>query len=201
MKGIIRSRRTETTSIAAEEYFHIDEKSNAVDYLHRAAQFSRETITDDFAWKWFMISLHSALYNFMLLAIQRTDLSGIWVEPEICTPDGYVDDNKNKLVSFLQAYQRIQEDRRMHPFVNSRTFQAEERHNSAVRQLNDKLRNEFMHFHPKGWSIQKAYMAEIVPPIIEIIDFLISRSGNIHLDEEDVQQVTSDIERLRSITV
>ncbi len=192
---------TETTTIAPETFFRIDEKSNAIDYLHRAAQFSYEIATDEFACKWFVIALHGAAYHFMLLALQRSDLSGIWTEPEIRDANGRIDKSNKKIVSFHEAFKRIRNPSRMSQFVGSKHLMATPDHYMAIRRLNDDLRNEFIHFHPRGWSVQHAYIAEIVPAIGAIIEFLAFESNNILLGENQKQGIKKDLSILKQIAI
>lgn len=123
------------------EYLRIDEKENAIDSLGRALAFLSEVEQNPFNWKWFTIALHNAVYSFMLLALQNTDLSGIWQEePE----NGLIDlfNSKNKLISFKEAFKRIQDPERMGGYINSKAFPAKPYHKDSMKHLNDCLRNE-----------------------------------------------------------
>lgn len=45
----------------------------------------------------------------MLIALQNTDLSGIWKEPEIRRDNNLIDvfNPKNRLITFMEAFERI----------------------------------------------------------------------------------------------
>ena len=184
------------------EYLRIDEKENAIDSLGRALAFLTEVEQNSFNWKWFTIALHNATHSFMLLALQNTDLSGIWREPEIREENGLIDTSnpKNKLISFMEAFQRIQDSERMGGYVNSKPFSTKPYHRDSMEHLNDRLRNEFIHFRPKGWSVHKKYIVEIGLPILELIEFLTFESGRVRFYEDSqIERTRIYLDALRSI--
>jgi len=164
---------------AKTEYLRIDEKENAIDSLHRAVEFLKNTNENPYNWKWFIIAIHHAIHSFMIVALQNTDLSGIWEEPVIRKPNGLIDifDRRNRLISFMKAFEWIQNSDRMSGYVNAKPFQAQSYHKDSMEHLNDRLRNEFIHYRPKGWSIHNQYFIDITRPVLEIIEFLVFGSG------------------------
>lgn len=183
------------------EYLRTDEKGNAIDSLHRAVEFLKNTENDLYDWKWFVIAIHHATHCFMLIALQNTDLSGIWEEPEIRRENGLIDsfDPKNKLISFMVAFNRIQESNRMGGYINSKAFPAELYHKDSMDHLNDRLRNDFIHYRPKGWSIHNQYFIDTVRPVLEIIEFLVFDSGRCRFEEEQRNQIKSDLDQIRNL--
>ncbi|KUK99392.1 MAG: hypothetical protein XE08_0048 [Parcubacteria bacterium 32_520] len=169
------------------EYLRIDEKENAIDSLGRALAFLSEAEQNPFNWKWFTIALHNAAYSFMLLALQNTDLSGIWQEePKIREKNGLIDifNPKNKPISFMGVFERIQDPERMGGYINSKAFPAKPYHKDLMKHLKDCLRNEFIHFRPKGWSVHKKYIVEISLPVLEVVKFLAFESGRVRFFED-----------------
>ena len=186
---------------ANTEYLRIDEKGNAIDSLHRAVEFLKNTNENLYNWKWFIIAIHHATHSFMLVALQNTDLSGIWEEPVIRKPNGLIDifDSRNRLIFFMKAFKWIQNSDRMSGYVNAKPFQAQPYHRDSMEHLNNRLRNEFIHYRPKGWSIHNQYFIDIVKPILEIIEFLVFKSGRCFFEEEQNKQIKSEIEQIRSL--
>jgi len=183
------------------EYLRIDEKGNAMDSLHCALEFLRETKKDIYRWKWFIIAIHHATYHFMLLALTNPDISGVWRESVIKRKNGLVDifNPKNKLISFMEALEFIQDSKRMSGFVNSQPFRALPYHIDSMKNLNDELRNKFIHYKPLGWSIHDGYLTGVTKPALEIIEFLILKSGRCRFEEGQIKQIKSDIEQIRGL--
>ena len=71
-------------------------------------------------------------------------------------------------------------------YGHSKKFIAKPDHNWAVKKLNE-FRNEFVHFVPKGWSLETLGLPEICLNCLEIIEFLIWESGNIVFHKENQQ--------------
>ena len=186
-----------------ENYLRIDGKENATDSLQKAAEFLKNTKSDPLYWKWFIVAIHHAIYHFMLLALQNTDLSGIWKEPEKLVDRGLsrevidTENSQNKLVGFVEAFERIQETTRMSGYVNAKPFIANAGHKEAATRLNTILRNNFAHFSPKGWSIEISFIVEAVSPMLEVVEFLVLNSGRLFLDEQQRNGVQSDIAQIR----
>ncbi len=183
------------------EYLRIDEKENAIDSLHRAVKFLNNTKNNLYDWKWFIIAIHHATHCFMLVALKNTDLSGIWEEPAIRRSDGSIDifNHKNRLISFMKAFERIQDQERMGGSVNAKPFPAKSYHKASMEHLNDRLRNEFIHYRPKGWSVHNQYFMDVVKPVLEIIEFLVFESGRCFLKEGQGEQIKSDINQIRNL--
>jgi len=55
------------------KYLKLTEEINALDFLEKAGQFIIETGENSLAWKWVMLSLHGAIYNFAICACKGTD--------------------------------------------------------------------------------------------------------------------------------
>lgn len=182
-----------------EHYLRIDEKGNATDSLQKATEFLKNTKSDPLYWKWFIVAIHHAIYHFMLLALQNSDLSGIWKEPEKLVNRGLsrevvdIENPQNKLVGFVEAFGRIQDTTRMSGYVNAKPFVADTRHKEAAVRLNTILRNNFAHFSPKGWSIEISFIIEAVSPMLEVVEFLILNSRRLFMDEQQRNIVQSGI--------
>ena len=191
-----------------EHYLRIDEKENAIDSLQKAAEFLKNIENDPLYWKWFIVAIHHAVYHFMLLALQNTDLSGIWKEhlnkglPKLVDyglSRKVVDTNnsENQLVNFIEAFKRIQKPDQMSGYVNAKPFVAEIKHKEAATDLNTILRNNFVHFSPKGWSIEISFIIKAVLPMLEVVEFLVLNSGRLFMDEQQRNSVQSDIAQIR----
>jgi len=183
------------------EYLRIDEKENAIDSLHRAVEFLKNTKNNLYDWKWFIIAFHHATHCFMLVSLQNTDLSGIWEEPVIRRSNGLIDifNCRNRLISFMKAFEWIQDQERMGGYINAKPFPAKPYHRDSMEHLNDRLRNEFIHYRPKGWSVHNQYFMNVVKPVLEIIEFLVFESGRCLFDDGQREQIKSDINQMRNL--
>ncbi len=188
-----------------DHFLRINEESNARDSLGKANEFLKNIKTDPLYWKWFIMAIHHAIYDFMLLALKNSDLSGIWEEPVRFIDNGpnhkYIDiDNpNNKLINFLDAFKLIQKKEKMSGSISAKPFIANIKHRKAIKKLNGVLRNNFMHFSPKLWSIEILFMIETVFPLLEIIEFLVFDSGRFFIEEKRLDEIRSNLDSIRSL--
>src|SRR5713226_10232985 len=79
------------------KYAEFTEESNALDYLEKALRFIKAAADHPLAWKWVILSVHGALYGFMICTLKGTD------PDNVCTTTnaGHV-----KLIDFREMTER-----------------------------------------------------------------------------------------------
>ncbi|MDK2980174.1 MAG: hypothetical protein PWQ55_521 [Chloroflexota bacterium] len=186
-----------------ENWLRIDEEQQALlslEFVNHQINKIEENLLN---WEWVLIGIHNALQGFMVLALQGTDGLNVlneksakeWMETY---NDGCEKNLNLRLNSFPNLYENIQSPR-MQIFGISEIFTPKGTQNLSVRQLN-KYRNEFIHFLPKGWSIEISGFPRIVIDCIDIITFLAFDSNNILWSDDDqeqkVKQLCSEIKKI-----
>lgn len=162
-----------------EQFYRTTLEENALDYLVKLKEFCDKILVDSSYWKWVIIALHGALYNFMLAALVQSDQSGIYYK-DIRDTRGLIDFTKElKVVDFLRAYKWIREPSRMKKYVHSNFFISLPENDQAMAELNNIFRNQFIHYKPLCWSIEIQKIKEVIKNVLPILYFLISDSGNI----------------------
>ena len=173
-----------------ENWLRIDEEQQAIvslEFVNDQINRIEESLLN---WEWVLMGIHNALQSFMVLALRGTD--GLNVLTEKCAKEwmeSYEKGlNKNlnlKLDSFPNLYRKIQSSR-MQILGISRVFEPKGTQNLSVRQLNN-FRNEFVHFLPKGWSIEISGFPRIVIDCVDIIEFLSFDSENIFWSDDNLE--------------
>lgn len=181
------------------EYYRTSEKENALDNLDKLDQFCIKAKNDKSYWKWIILALHGTLYNFMLLALLKSDGSGIW-ENEIRDEQGYIDtfNKKIKVINFLTAYEWIQNKQKMECYVNSESFQSNKEIDEAMDRLNTEFRNQFIHYKPIGWSIEIEILKKLIDKTVPVIEFLIFKSSNIFFNETCNKEIGDILKRMKN---
>jgi hypothetical protein len=68
-----------------------------------------------------------------------------------------------------------------------------------IKRLHDHFRNNFAHFTPKGWSIEKAGLPRIVGAAIDAAEVLMQRDYVIvHMDEDRQRRLTDALATVRN---
>jgi hypothetical protein len=164
-----------------EHWLRTDEIDESVSALRMMRDTTSKVANDVYQWKWIIIASHNALQGFMVLALRNGNnltimpgkLAGKWLE-------AYRADKplpEERLDSFPNLYQKIKGEE-MERLVMSRRFAATAEHDRCVKKLQD-LRNDFIHFVPKGWSIEVSGLPSLCLTVLGIIEFLGWESFNV----------------------
>jgi hypothetical protein len=82
-------------------WWHLNEKSNALDYLEMSVRSLKEVERTHYAWKWVCIALHGAIYSFGVCAIKGTNDSSVLEDTVAFTWEEIPGDDDEKLKKFL----------------------------------------------------------------------------------------------------
>lgn len=143
-------------------WLRIEEHTNALNYLVMLSQFVLKINEDPFYWKWIMITLHGAIYGFAVSTIRGTDVESVIINTK----------NGERLISFNEALRRCQNKSWMQYALLNETLILSESQKKSIRKMKDLFRNEFMHFKPKGWSIELHLFIKITLDCLDVIRFL-----------------------------
>lgn len=198
-----------------ENYLRFDEKSNTYDSLEKLSFFLDNIQNNLNFWKWAIIALHNSLYGAMILALQGSNQTRV-IEinkaflKELKKKYGITQINVNdcrqigkiwqlgRLITFPEAFKRIQQEKYMKLNNNSNVFRARENYSKAIKFINEYLRNSFMHFKPGGWSIYIENLKEIFKDCLEIIEFCLFQSGNVRLEENERQLFQEILKKIKT---
>jgi len=173
-----------------ENWLRTDETQQAVLALQMATEHLQRVMDNPHHWQWVIVGLHNALQGFMVLALRGTN--SINVLTDECAREWMAayerrDGNypEPKLDSFLNLYKKIKSDR-MKMYVHSRSFKPSGTQGRSIKKLNS-LRNEFIHFVPKGWSLEISGLPHIVGDCLNVISFLAFDCGNVVWHEQTLE--------------
>lgn len=183
----------------SNEYYRTDLKEEAIDYLDKCSLFLSKTVYCKSYWKWVVISFHGSLYHFMLFALRNTDGSGIW-EKEIRNKQGHMDFSKEddmNLISFSRAFKRIQNKERMGGYMSAKFYTSNNDIDTAITDLNQ-WRNSFIHYKPKGWSIEIKIFEKILKQVLPVLEFIVNDSGRVLLEKNEINSINKILVKMKS---
>lgn len=183
-----------------DKYLILDEAHNALDYLVQSLVFLAQVEQNLFYLKWFIISFHSAVYSFMLLVLQAKDHSLIYeVLPGHLggkkKQSGF-DPLEGKLISFTTAYKYLKNSTKM----NDKPFLATNQHDNCITELNNKLRNQMVHFKPMVWASESWYPARVCQPLLGLLRFCIKDTG-VRLDKSEKESALAYLESIDRLLI
>lgn len=156
------------------EYLRTDHWIDAVASLEAAQEFCARITLDEHRWKWVLIAIHSTVQGFMALALEhgngllvlRDDIRTKWLKAHE-SGEPYPEE---KMDFFLSLYKKIKSDD-VCRYYGSKKFIAEPSHDYSMKKLNE-LRNDYIHFRPKGWSIELAGLPSVALNCLDVAKFL-----------------------------
>jgi len=140
-------------------------------------------------WKWAIIGAQSALQGAMVCAL--ADSTGT----SVLTPK-----SGGKLLKWLQSHdsnrgappkERLAEfGVLLEKSITELGLKLSEQQEKDIRRLHDYFRNQFSHFIPMGWGIEKAGLPRIIETTLGAVQMLMKMGrAAIHLDEPDRQRL------------
>lgn len=157
-------------------------RTNEIEQFIGALEFAVEllpsTLTDTSRWKWEIVALHNALQGVFVCALGGADTAGVsflseksgariwrWLDvtsrtqPEVAPPD-------ERLAEILILFDRVKSSAYLQdPLRSSEQIDAD------VKRLNN-LRNDFIHFIPRSWSLELSGMPRIIGSVHSCIEHL-----------------------------
>lgn len=159
-------------------FFSTDTQQDVIESLQTALEYCERAASDPQKWKWFVIALHSAVQGAMVMVLERGNglqaLTARSREQWLRAYEAKKDLPEVYLNYFMELYQDIRTDAAL-TYVHSEKFQARKHHDASMRKLND-LRNNWIHFAPKTWSIEALYVIRAARPVVEVLGFLLTKS-------------------------
>jgi hypothetical protein len=170
-------------------YLRTDEAEEAVSALEMVSESLAGVKSDIYRWKWALIALHSAVQGFMVLALRggnglsalKDDVAAAWLEAyEKGTPLP-----QERLESYENLYRKIKGNR-MLIYVHSKKFAPKGTQGGSINKLKD-LRDDFIHFVPRGWSLEVSGLPRLFADCLDVIEFLGWDCGNVLWHEAAVE--------------
>jgi len=193
-----------------------DEYQEAVLSLEMVSDSLPKVLDNIYYWKWVVIALHMALQGYMVLALKGTnsfnvlekkcakELAAAWRRDDEVLSMG-------KLDNFLNLYRKIKAGRKtfeeevktgirgprkpedlMLMYMHSQPFKPRGTQNKSVEMLHH-LRNDYIHFQPKGWLLGVHGLPRVVEDCVDIIDFLAFECGNVLWHDKRLEAKTKDL--------
>ena len=155
-------------------YLRTNEQEEAIRSLEWAETQAQFIASDPYLWKWVLVALHNAAQGFMVLALWngnglltlRPKLASKWLTAYESGGPFPVE----KLDEFLNLYAKVKNPENFHT-IGSGPFNARPNHDFSLDKLNS-IRNDFIHFTPKGWSLELAGLPGICLDTLELMQWL-----------------------------
>lgn len=179
-------------------YVQTDERQDVLASIRHCAMCLADTERSEGAWKWVVLSLHSALQGAMVCHLSGTAQVGAltsacarqwsgWHERRRRGEIEYIDDGagelglpvrwprsprdrppRDRVASAPELFKRLGSESARIESGCGRIIEITAAQRKSFERLHD-LRNDFTHFSPRGWSIEFQLIEDIVPDILDVV--------------------------------
>lgn len=164
--------------MATAGYVRTDTAEDAVSSFEIASDFYARALADDRYWKWFILAVHSGVQGAFALALDGGN--GLLVQkPNVAkatltayeqgreTPESHMD-------NFMRLYRKLHAKENLR-FASAQPLPESRPNALAVEGLNF-LRDEFIHFNTKSWSVERALIETRVRGSLKVAQFVLIES-------------------------
>lgn len=174
-----------------EVWLYTDEREDILASLHMVAASCAAVNEDVGAWKWIVVGTHSALQSAIAfhlgfgndLLVARQEDAAAWLaahEDGSPYPEMMMD-------TFPSLYKKLKK----HEVLGYR-FAPTGTQGGSINRLN-RFRNEFVHFMPKGWSIELSGMPGICSDCLDVIELIDQNSLSMRWENEQQHEAFLEV--------
>jgi hypothetical protein len=180
----------------ARQYVHFDEVEDVLSSIDLLALCVPLLQKKPSYWKWAIVSAHSALQGAMVCALQ--DTSGVsvldkdsaremreWYDKRTGEPPN------ERLADFITLLERCCE-------MQGQLLTLSQSQVKDIKQLHKHFRNNFAHFVPKGWIIEKAGLPRIICAAVDATEVLMDHRNVIKLSGNGKRRLASGLATVRA---
>jgi hypothetical protein len=175
-------------------YLRTDEEAEAANAMHMAATFASQVQADLHMWRWVIIATHNAAQGAMVLSLRHGNgLLALSDESYAAWMHAYEKNETpppEKLDSYLNLYKKVKHTQWGQVGGNQR-FVPRGSEGKDIKLLNT-YRNEFIHFTPKGWSLEVDGLPRVCLAAARLIGFLALETTNVFWHNEDSRALLAE---------
>jgi hypothetical protein len=176
---------------SSDDYIYFDEIQDVLASVDLVALLAPLIRDKPQYWKWIITGAHSALQGAMVCAFADSSNTSIltkrseanmldWLNADVATRGEYPTE---RLAEFEDLLRRcLQGSHNCKPLVLTRQQCRD------IRRLHREFRNQFAHFIPTGWSIEKVGLSRIIGAALDAVEELMSRWQVTYRMEEDQRE-------------
>ncbi len=154
------------------DYFQTSESEDVLGSLRHLKLSLAQADLDPQAWKWVVLSLFSAVQGAIVCHASGTTQIECLKQHSAEQTLAWLRNLSGPMPDELLASPEVLFKRMNGTFTDFPPYggviQTDHQTDKTFRRLKD-LRDGLSHFSPKGWSIEKAFIAEAIPPLLKLI--------------------------------
>lgn len=168
-------------AMSPDHFIRTDTAEDAVSSFELASIFLLQAQSDLRYWKWFILACHAGVQGTFALALEGgngllVQKAGV-MQKTLAAFASHVTPPLPHMDNFTRLYKKVQVGEHLRS-SDVRPVSATTESDAAISNL-DELRDEYMHFNVKGWSIDLAVIRTSALECINVAAFLINQPGAV----------------------
>jgi len=180
-------------------YVRFDEREDAVAALELIAAVGWNLKESPSLWKWMVMSMQNAMQAGMVLALAGTDGCGALREKSQERNRAWLEKPEGPQPNVIMAdYGTLLYRVQRQELMDGPPLEISADDSQHLEQLN-KLRRQFAHFNPQGWSIELKLLLTVMPVALDAIEHLLTtqRRVQLHLTDAQKERITEALSQTR----
>ena len=183
------------------EYWRTDIEYDAAYSLVAASDFLALVDAKPHYWRWFVLAVHSAVQGALALALTNGNLFHVQKPSVTCRMLAALESGSQGLEfpnphmdNFLRLYAKAKQAAYLRS--GATPLPTDERHERALSSL-DEMRDEFVHFNSKSWSVEISYMIKTAAVACEVIDHVFESGAVLWHSDESKKEADRALQSLK----
>jgi hypothetical protein len=182
-----------------DEYLHFDEIEDVLSSVDLLALVIPLADEQPNYWKWIIITAHAALQGAMVCALGATSSLPVLEKRSAQEMRIYLETGEGQPEQRLANFDTLLKRCRNGKFMSNEPLQLDAAQANDISRLHDHFRNEFIHFTPKGWCIEKAGLPRMVRAAVDVVEKLMSHSRVLYkLDDGQRERLAARLKSVQS---
>ena len=182
-----------------DEYLYFDEIEDVLSSVDLLAMIVPLVDEQPSYWKWIIVAAHSALQGAMVCALAATSSIPALEKKSAEKMRKYLETGEGQPEQWLAKFDQLLERCRDGKCMSDKPLQLSAAQVSQLSKLNDHFRNEFIHFKPQGWYIERALLPQIILTTVEIVEMLMAHPLVLYkIEDENKKRLDTGLESLWS---
>lgn len=188
----------EEMNAPGQEYVHFDEREDALASLELLAVIVPLVFARPQLWKWMILGAQSALQGAMVCALVDSTGTSVLKKDSAAKVLAYLHaepGNRGKWPGeWLESFEGL-----MTKCESELGLKLSDEERKDILRLHSYFRNDFVHFTPKGWGIEKAGLPRMIQAAIDATENLMSmdRMG-VYLEESQSRRFRAALSETRT---
>lgn len=188
------------------EYIRFDEVADVVSSVNLGARLVTQLETESHLWKWMIVATHSALQGAFVCAMSGSAGVGALDKKSQNAVNTHIEESRTndeaqwpqvRLADFNELLKRAEQAECMN-YLGGTPLTLTKQEREDLKRLHKVFRNNFIHFTPKGWSIESVGLPRIILTAFKATETIMLHHPAPHVDTIQKKVLARDLKAIEA---